>query len=164
LPIQADLQVLVTHTTVDIRGSLAVVTGASGGLGGAIARVLDQRGARVILTGRRVDALNALAAELTHAEGWACDLADRNQLEELLGRLADVDILIANAALPGAGKLEEFTTAELDRALDVNLRAPMLLVTAVLAHLMPGTYARLAQRAGADKQTASLAAGLRHKR
>lgn len=80
-----------------------------------------------MLTGRRVDVLEALAAELNRAEVVRCDLAKRDELEVLLAKVENIDILVANAALPGAGVLEDFTTEELDRALDVNLRAPMLL-------------------------------------
>jgi short-subunit dehydrogenase len=262
---------------VTIAGSQVVLTGASGGLGGAIARALNDRGARVILTGRRVDVLDALASELNDARVLQCDLADREQLADVLAQVEGADILVANAALPATGTLDDFTTEELDRALDVNLRAPMLLakhlaphmvargrghlvfiasmgakapasrlsiyaatkyglrgfaaclrqelaatgvgvsavfpgsvedvgmwaesgasgkvgtvsssavaegvihaieenraevdvapwsvrLAAAVAHLFPGTYARLARRSGADHQTAVLAAGLRHKR
>ncbi len=117
----------VARTAVMIPGSRVVLTGASGGLGAAIARALDDRGAELILTGRRVEALDALAAQLRCARALRCDLADRDQLEDLLVHVEDADILVANAALPATGKLGDFTTEELDRALDVNLRAPMLL-------------------------------------
>lgn len=110
-----------------ISGSLAVLTGATGGLGGAIARALDQRGARLILTGRRTDALESMASELTHAEVITTDLTRRDELEQLLGRIGEADILIANAALPATANLADFTNAEVDRALDVNLRAPILI-------------------------------------
>jgi uncharacterized protein len=110
-----------------IAGSRVLLTGASGGLGGAIARALDDCDAELLLTGRRVDALESLAAGLKRAHVVRCDLADRQELDDLLARAENVDILVANAGLPAAGALDEFTTEELDRALDVNLRAPMLL-------------------------------------
>ena len=128
----------MAHNAVTITGSRVVVTGASGGLGGAIARALDGRGAQLMLTGRRGDALDSLAAKLKFAEVLPCDLADRGQLEDLLAHVENADILIANAALPAVGCLDDFTTAELDRALDVNLRAPMLLAR----HLAPRMAAR----------------------
>src|SRR5207248_10565254 len=112
--------------------------GASGGLGGAVARALDDRGARLILTGRRAGVLESLAAELKHAEVLTCDLADRDQVERLLAQVERADILVANAALPAAGTLDDFTTEELDRALDVNLRTPILLAK----HLAPRMAAR----------------------
>jgi short-subunit dehydrogenase len=67
-----------------------------------------------------------------------CDLADRAQVVELSARLADTDIVVANAALPATGKLDDFTPEELDRALDVNLRAPMLMTQ----QLLPGMLRR----------------------
>jgi short-subunit dehydrogenase len=117
---------------MDIAGREALVTGATGGLGQAIARALSQRGARLILTGRRTTVLEPLARELD-AEMITADLADRQSLEALSARAAQVDILIANAALPASGATEDFTVEEIDRALDVNLRAPILLARAAVA-------------------------------
>ena len=110
-----------------IPGASVLLTGATGGLGGAIAQALHDRGARLTLTGRRADVLESLASGLPGSEIVACDLAQRDQLEDLLTNLGDIDILVANAALPAAGAVNEFTTEEVDRALDVNLRAPILL-------------------------------------
>lgn len=111
---------------MQISGSRALLTGASGGLGHAIARRLHAAGARLVLTGRRIEVLEPLAAEL-EAEAVAVDLAARAELEGLIERSRDVDLLIANAALPASGRLESFSVAELDRALDVNLRAVLLI-------------------------------------
>ncbi|HTW42389.1 MAG TPA: SDR family NAD(P)-dependent oxidoreductase [Solirubrobacteraceae bacterium] len=120
-----------------IAGSTVLLTGASGGLGQAIARAMRARGAELVLTGRRTDVLEPLAAEL-HARALAADLADRADVERLASEAGDVDILVANAALPASGQLDSFTVEQLDRALDVNLRAPI-----VLAHaLLPGMRAR----------------------
>src|SRR3954468_19910842 len=116
-----------------IAGSRVLLTGATGGLGGAIAHALDDRGARLILTGRRADALQTLASELHAADVDPCDLAQRDQLDELIARLGAVDVLVANAALPGAGTLDELTADDIDRALDVNLRSAILLAK----HLAP---------------------------
>lgn len=102
------------------------MTGASGGLGQAIARALARRGADVVLTARRVDVLDSLAAE-TRGRVVACDLSDRASLPRLVEEAGPVDVLIANAALPGSGRIESFSVEEIDRALDVNLRAPMIL-------------------------------------
>lgn len=102
-----------------------LLTGATGGLGRSIARAMAGRGARLVLTGRRSDLLDALAEE-TGGRAVACDLADREAVERLLDGLGhEIDVLIANAALPASGPLLEYTPEQLDRALDVNLRAPM---------------------------------------
>jgi len=126
---------------MEIRGTTIVVTGASGGIGRAIARSLHAEGAGLILTGRREDELRLLADELGGSTVMPCDLADRADLDHLtdaLLALDGVDGLVANAALPATGKVEDFTTEELDRALDVNLRAPMVMTQ----RLVPGMRAR----------------------
>jgi len=104
----------------------ALVTGASGGIGQAIARALAARGAEVVLTGRRADVLEPLAQEL-RGRALAIDLAERDAVERLVEQAGEVEILVANAALPGAGLLDDYTIEQVDRALDVNLRAPIVL-------------------------------------
>ncbi len=122
---------------MQISGSTVLLTGSSGGIGQAIARALAGRGARLVLTGRRSEVLEPLAAE-TGGRALAVDLAQARELERLVGEAGEVDILIANAALPASGTLESFSVEQLDRALDVNLRAPI-----VLAHaLSPAMVAR----------------------
>ncbi len=114
-----------------------LLTGATGGIGEAIARELHRRGAQQIITGRRVEVLEPLAGELG-ARALAIDLADRVAVARLLEEVGAVDILVANAALPGAGRLEEFTQEEVDRTLEVNLRAPIAIARA----LVPAMAAR----------------------
>jgi len=118
-------------------GRTVLLTGATGGLGHAIARAFAGRGARLVLTGRREEPLAALAAELgARAEG--ADLSDPDAVRRLAAAHADADVLVANAALPASGALASFSEAELDRALAVNLRAPILLAHA----LAPAMVAR----------------------
>jgi uncharacterized protein len=111
---------------MNLGGRTALLTGASGGLGQAIARALARRGASVVLTGRRAEVLEPLAAE-TGGRAVACDLTDRESLERLVADAGPVDVLVANAGNPGSGRLESFAVEEIDRALDVNLRAPIIL-------------------------------------
>jgi short-subunit dehydrogenase len=111
---------------MNLGGRTALVTGASGGLGQAIARALAARGAQVVLSARRVEVLEALAAE-TGGRAVACDLSDRAAVERLVEDAGPVDVLVANAGIPGSGLLESFTVEQIDRALDVNLRAPMVM-------------------------------------
>ncbi len=121
---------------MQIAGSSVLLTGATGGLGQAIARALHARGAQLTLTGRRTDdVLEPLAAELG-ARALAADLSDRVEVERLLDEAGDVDILIANAALPASGRLESFSIEEIDRALEVNLRAPIVLARALLPQML----------------------------
>ena len=111
---------------MQISGSTVLLTGATGGIGLAIASALASRGANLIVTGRRRDVLDPLVAE-HGGRALAVDLAVRADVERLLQEAGDVDILVANAALPAAGVLESFTVDEIDRALDVNMRAPIML-------------------------------------
>jgi short-subunit dehydrogenase len=115
---------------VRISGSTVLLTGATGGIGHAIARDLHGRGATLILTGRRTDVLEPLAAELG-ARSLAVDLSDPADVDRLLSEAGAVDILVANAALPGSGALESFSVEQIDRSLDVNLRAPIVMTRAL---------------------------------
>ena len=113
---------------MQLGGARALVTGATGGIGHAIARALHERGARVLLSGRRQDALEELAARLGEpAEVVAADLAERDGPTRLAEAAGAVDVLVANAALPASGRVEDFDHDEIDRALDVNLRVPIML-------------------------------------
>jgi short-subunit dehydrogenase len=120
---------------VRIAGSSVLLTGASGGIGHAIARALHARSAELTLSGRRVEALQPLAAEL-HASAIPADLSDRVQLERLLDQAGDLDVLVANAALPASGRLESFSIEQIDRAIEVNLRAPVVLARALLPAML----------------------------
>jgi short-subunit dehydrogenase len=111
---------------MNLAGRTALVTGASGGLGQAIARALAGRGAQLVLSARNVEVLEALAAE-TGGRAVACDLSDRTAVERLVEEAGPIDVLVANAGIPGSGPLESFSVEQIDRALDVNLRAPMVM-------------------------------------
>lgn len=112
-----------------------LVTGATGGIGQAIARAFSDRGADLILTGRRSDELDRLAGELG-ARAITCDLADRDEVQRLVGEAASVDVLVANAALPASGFLTELTQEQIDRMLEVNLRAPIALGRALAPRMV----------------------------
>ncbi|MGH2979504.1 MAG: SDR family NAD(P)-dependent oxidoreductase [Solirubrobacterales bacterium] len=117
--------------SVQLHGSTALVTGATGGIGQAIVRALHARGATVLASGRKREVLEELAREVDRVEPVVADLSDAAQVAALVfGRR--VDVLVANAALPASGRLESFSAEEIDRALDVNLRAPMHLARALL--------------------------------
>jgi uncharacterized protein len=122
---------------MQISDSTVLITGATGGIGHAIARAFAARGAKLILTGRRSEILVPLGAELG-ARALSVDLSSTVELDRFIAEVGDVDILVANAALPGTGTLDSFTMEEIDRALAVNLRAPI-----ALAHgLSPAMIAR----------------------
>jgi short-subunit dehydrogenase len=107
-----------------------LLTGASGGIGQAIARAVAGRGATVLLSARRVEVLEPLAAEIG-GRVIPCDLSQREDVARLAAEAAHVDVLIANAALPASGLLTELTQEQIDRMLEVNLRAPIALARAL---------------------------------
>ncbi|MEU6152500.1 SDR family NAD(P)-dependent oxidoreductase [Actinosynnema sp. NPDC047251] len=112
-----------------------LLTSATGGLGHAIARALHRRGAKLVLTGRKVAELEALTAE-TGARAIVADLADPDDLHRLAGEAGEVDVLVANAALPANGELLDFTAEQVRRALAVNLDAPIALTHALLPAML----------------------------
>jgi short-subunit dehydrogenase len=118
---------------MDLAGRTALLTGATGGLGRAIATAMAERGAVLVLSARKQEALEGLAAELP-GEGHralAADLAEPGAAEKLAADAGEIDVLVANAGLPGAGWLTDFTSEQVVRALRVNLEAPMLMARAL---------------------------------
>ncbi|GGO82349.1 SDR family NAD(P)-dependent oxidoreductase [Wenjunlia tyrosinilytica] len=109
-----------------ITGTTVLLTGVTGGIGRTIARDLARKGAKLVISGRRPEALGPIAAELG-ARAVTADLADADQVAHLAEACGDADILIANAALPSSGDLLDYTPGQVDRALTVNLRAPVML-------------------------------------
>ncbi|CAN3129148.1 SDR family NAD(P)-dependent oxidoreductase [Mycobacterium sp. smrl_JER01] len=111
---------------MDVNGAHVLVTGASGGIGHALAAEFAARGARLTLTGRRAEVLDEMAARLGAAV-YVGDLSDRDEVSRMLARVEAVDVLIANAGVPASGLLDGYSVAQIDRALDVNLRAPIVM-------------------------------------
>lgn len=121
---------------MDLTGRRALLTGATGGLGRATAEALAGRGAHVILSSRKAAELEKIAATLPgkgHATAPA-DLAEPGAAEQLAADavdVGDVDILIANAGLPGTGRMEDLSVEEINSGLRVNLEAPIQLAKAL---------------------------------
>jgi short-subunit dehydrogenase len=119
-----------------LNDSKVLLTGATGGIGHAIARALHARGAHLVVTGRRADVLEALRESLgDRMDAVVADLSQPGDVASLAAR-TDIDILVANAALPASGRLTGFTGEQVDRALDVNLRAPMQLTLGLMPAML----------------------------
>ena len=132
----------------DLSGKTALVTGASGGLGGAIARALHAQGAKVVLSGTRRDALDQLAAELRErAQIALADLADTESVEGLVPAaetmLGALDILVNNAGVTRDNLFMRMKDAEWDTVLAVNLTAAFRLSRAALKGMMRRRHGRI---------------------
>ena len=138
------------------------MTGATGGIGGAIARALHARGAQLVLTGRREEQLAALGTSLGEGrvELVALDLAERDGPARLAEASGAVDVLVANAALPASGRVEDFTPDAIDRALDVNLRAPMQLTRALLPGMLERGRGHIVLVSSLSGKVASVRSGI----
>jgi short-subunit dehydrogenase len=119
---------------MDPRGKTALVTGATGGLGRAIAKALAGRGAIVVLSSRKPEELERLAASLPGSghRFVVADLAEEGAAERTVAEAGEVDVLVANAGLSAGGRLEKFSAAELSAALRVNLEAPAQMARAAI--------------------------------
>ncbi|MBO0768336.1 MAG: SDR family NAD(P)-dependent oxidoreductase [Solirubrobacterales bacterium] len=112
-----------------------LITGATGGLGHSIARGFAAAGAQLTLSGRRVEVLEPLAAQLS-ARTIAADLSSRAEVAALAERAGAVDVLVANAALPATGRIFKLDQREIDTLLEVNLRSQIALARALLPGML----------------------------
>ncbi|MDT0546412.1 MULTISPECIES: SDR family NAD(P)-dependent oxidoreductase [Streptomyces] len=142
-----------------IAGATVLLTGATGGLGQSLARAFAARGAKLLLTGRREDVLRPLADRLG-ARAVVADLAERDQLERLIDEAAETDILIANAALQSSGKVLGYAPEQLDRALEVNLHAPLQLARALAPRMVAAGSGHIVMIGSLSGRTASPGAAL----
>ncbi len=132
----------------DLSGKTALVTGASGGIGGAIARQLHAQGASLALSGTRTEALEALASELgERAQVIPCNLGDPAEAAALPGKaeaaLGQLDILVNNAGLTRDGLIMRMKDEDWAQVLEVNLTAAFRLARASLKGMMKRRWGRI---------------------
>jgi 3-oxoacyl-[acyl-carrier protein] reductase len=132
----------------DLTGKNALVTGASGGIGGEIAKVLYAAGANVGLSGTRVEPLEALAAELgERAHVLPCNLSDKDSVEALpkaaAAAMGSVDILVNNAGITRDNLFMRMSDDDWDSVLNVNLTSTMRLCKGVLRPMMKARWGRI---------------------
>ena len=139
-----DTELPLPYTSTDLTGQVALVTGASSGLGWRFAQVLAAAGAAVVAAARRVDKLEALA-EGIRADGGQCRAValDVTQADTFEGLLDDIEaheglvtILVNNAGIPDAARAHKMSLELIDAVLDTNVRAPFVLATAVARRLI----------------------------
>jgi NADP-dependent 3-hydroxy acid dehydrogenase YdfG len=122
---------------MELEGKVALVTGASGGIGAAVARELHEAGASVGLLSRRGDDLG-----LERGLGVSCDVRDRaavgDATEAVVARFGRLDIVVANAGVGAYGPFLELDPEQLEAMIDVNLKGTLYTAAATLPHLIAG--------------------------
>jgi NAD(P)-dependent dehydrogenase (short-subunit alcohol dehydrogenase family) len=135
------------HPTADLAGKVAIVTGASGGIGAVIARTLAAAGASVTVVGRRTEAGEAAVKDLPRAMFVAADLTDREThrrvIDTTLDRFARLDILVNNAAAHTSGPAIHGTEEDFDRIVALNYKATFFLTQAALPALIASGAGRV---------------------
>ncbi|MDX1821421.1 MAG: 3-oxoacyl-[acyl-carrier-protein] reductase [Paracoccaceae bacterium] len=132
----------------DLTGKCALITGASGGIGGAIAHALHGAGATVALSGTRLEPLEALSAELgSRAHVLPCNLSDAEAVEALpkqaIEAMGAVDILVNNAGITRDQLFMRMSDEEWQSVLDVNLTSTMRLCRGVMRPMMKARWGRI---------------------
>jgi 3-oxoacyl-[acyl-carrier protein] reductase len=134
---------------MSLEGKTAVITGASRGIGAAVARMLHERGVNLGLASRSGDDLG-----LAGAVARACDVRDPDSLaslcDETAGRFGGIEIVVANAGVGAYGSFLELSREHLDEMVDVNLKGTMHAIRAALPHMLgrEGDVVTLASEAG----------------
>jgi NAD(P)-dependent dehydrogenase (short-subunit alcohol dehydrogenase family) len=134
----------IPNISHDLTGRVALVTGASAGLGVRFAKTLAACGAKVALCARRLDKLEEIAAEIRAAGGEAIAIAmDATNADDLIAAVAaaeaafgTVDILVNNAGIPDAQRAHKMPIDLIDRVIGINLRAPYILSCEVARRLI----------------------------
>lgn len=128
----------------DLKGKVAIVTGSSKGIGLSIARGLAENGAKLVISSRKQDAVEAIAQEFNSAGleaiGIACHIGDQEQRKNLvlktIAEYGRIDVLVNNAAInPFYGPLETSGEEVFDKIMNVNVKAPWLLSNLVQPHM-----------------------------
>jgi 3-oxoacyl-[acyl-carrier protein] reductase len=132
----------------DLTGKAALVTGATGGIGGAIARAFHRQGATVALSGTRRDVLDQLAGELQdHVHVLPCNLADKDEVEALVPKceqaMGRLDILVANAGITKDNLLVQLRDEDWDQVVAINLTATFRLARAAVRGMMRQRFGRI---------------------
>jgi 3-oxoacyl-[acyl-carrier protein] reductase len=132
----------------DLTGKTALVTGATGGIGAAVARALHAQGATVAISGTRAAVLETLAGELgSRVHVLPCDLADKDAVEKLVpdaeAKMEKLDILVANAGVTKDNLFVQLKDEDWDQVIAINLTSTFRLTRAAVKTMMRRRYGRV---------------------
>jgi NAD(P)-dependent dehydrogenase (short-subunit alcohol dehydrogenase family) len=141
----------LTQSRFDLTGRVAIVTGASRGLGQTFARALAQAGADLVITSRSIETLRTFQEDIERtgrrALALELDVRDegsiRHMVDEALGAFGHVDVLVNNAGCNVRKRAAEVTWADWNLVLDTNLRGAFFVAQAVASHMIPRRYGRI---------------------
>jgi 3-oxoacyl-[acyl-carrier protein] reductase len=129
---------------IDLSGKVALVTGASGGIGSETARLLHKLGAHVIISGTNSERLKAIETELgSRVQTKILDLADHAACEHMLDDIEKLDILVCNAGITNDNLVIRMSVADFEKVIDVNLTSTFILNKIAARKMMSARYGRI---------------------
>ena len=154
----------------DLTGKVAIVTGASSGLGADAAKAYAEYGADVALIARRKDRIESLAAEIQatgrKALAVQCDVTDEKNVEKAITEIVDyfgkIDILLNNAGIAIRGSVDQLTSEDWDKGMDVNVKGIFLVSKYVVPHMRKQKYGKIVNIASVNAIIADKGALARH--
>jgi len=154
----------------DLTGKVAIVTGASSGLGADAAKAYAEYGADVALIARRKDRIESLAAEIQatgrKALAVQCDVTDEKNVEKAISEIVDyfgkIDILLNNAGIAIRGSVDQLTSEDWDKGMDVNVKGIFLVSKYVVPHMRKQKYGKIVNIASVNAIIADKGALARH--
>jgi len=154
----------------DLTGKVAIVTGASSGLGADAAKAYAEYGADVALIARRKDRIESLAAEIQatgrKALAVQCDVTDERNVEKAISEIVDyfgkIDILLNNAGIAIRGSVDQLTSEDWDKGMDVNVKGIFLISKYVVPHMRKQKYGKIVNIASVNAIIADKGALARH--
>lgn len=143
----------------DLTGKVAVVTGASSGLGARAARAYAEHGAEVALLARRVEKIESVAAEITKDTGKKavaiqCDVSNeenvKTAIDKVIAEFGKIDILLNNAGVAQAGNVETLTVEQWDNSMNINVKGIYLVSKYVVPHMRKQNYGKIVNTASVN--------------
>lgn len=156
------------NSLFDLNGKVAIITGASGGIGAEITKAFAAQGADVAVLDIRYEWLEALVGEIESMGRKVlpikCDVAEEEEIKAAVKTVLDtfgkIDILVNNAGVASGGSLEDIEEAEWDRVIDINLKGTFLMSKHVVAHMKERKYGKIVNTASVCGRIGSKSASL----